>query len=86
MEVLAARVLLRPVDMAVSLAFYRDVLGLAIAREFPGGTVFSSAAGSSSGPAPRKNTVGRRPARAPAAPCASAAAVRASFPAPRANR
>jgi catechol 2,3-dioxygenase-like lactoylglutathione lyase family enzyme len=40
MEVLAGRVLLHPVDMARSLAFYRDVLGLAIAREFPGGTVF----------------------------------------------
>ena len=40
MEVLAGRVLLRPVDMAASLVFYRDVLGLAIAREFPGGTVF----------------------------------------------
>jgi catechol 2,3-dioxygenase-like lactoylglutathione lyase family enzyme len=40
MEILAGRVLLRPVDMESSLAFYRDVLGLAIAREFPGGTVF----------------------------------------------
>jgi catechol 2,3-dioxygenase-like lactoylglutathione lyase family enzyme len=40
MEVLAGRVLLRPRDMQRSLAFYRDVLGLAIAREFPGGTVF----------------------------------------------
>jgi catechol 2,3-dioxygenase-like lactoylglutathione lyase family enzyme len=40
MEILAGRVLLHPVDMARSLAFYRDVLGLAIAREFPGGTVF----------------------------------------------
>lgn len=40
MEVLAARVLLHPVDMARSIAFYRDVLGLAVAREFPGGTVF----------------------------------------------
>ncbi|WP_214404579.1 VOC family protein [Pseudonocardia lacus] len=40
MEVLAARVLLHPVDMERSLAFYRDVLGLAVAREFPGGTVF----------------------------------------------
>jgi catechol 2,3-dioxygenase-like lactoylglutathione lyase family enzyme len=39
-EVLSGRVLLRPVDMQRSLAFYRDVLGLAIAREFPGGTVF----------------------------------------------
>ncbi|MCO1653863.1 VOC family protein [Pseudonocardia humida] len=40
MEVLAARVLLHPLDMARSIAFYRDVLGLAVAREFPGGTVF----------------------------------------------
>ena len=40
MEILAARVLLRPADMLRSVAFYRDVLGLAIAREFPGGTVF----------------------------------------------
>lgn len=40
MEILAGRVLLRPVDMDASLAFYRDVLGLAIASEFPGGTVF----------------------------------------------
>ncbi len=40
MEVLAARVLLSPVDMARSLAFYRDELGLAIHREFAGGTVF----------------------------------------------
>jgi catechol 2,3-dioxygenase-like lactoylglutathione lyase family enzyme len=40
MEILAGRVLLHPVDMARSLAFYRDVLGLAVAREFPGGTVF----------------------------------------------
>lgn len=40
MEVLVGRVLLRPVDRERSLAFYRDELGLAIAREFPGGTVF----------------------------------------------
>lgn len=40
MEILASRVLLRPRDMAVSIGFFRDVLGLAIAREFPGGTVF----------------------------------------------
>ena len=40
MEVLAARVLVRPTDPAHSLAFYRDVLGLAVYREFPGGTVF----------------------------------------------
>jgi catechol 2,3-dioxygenase-like lactoylglutathione lyase family enzyme len=40
MEILAARVLVRPVDPARSLAFYRDVLGLPVYREFPGGTVF----------------------------------------------
>jgi predicted enzyme related to lactoylglutathione lyase len=40
MEVLAGRVLIRPVDPGASLAFYRDVLGLAVYREFPGGTVF----------------------------------------------
>ena len=40
MEILAARVLLRPVDPARTLSFYRDVLELAIYREFPGGTVF----------------------------------------------
>jgi catechol 2,3-dioxygenase-like lactoylglutathione lyase family enzyme len=40
MEVLASRVLVRPVDPRRSLAFYRDVLGLEVYREFPGGTVF----------------------------------------------
>ena len=40
MEILAGRVLIRPVDPPRSLAFYRDVLGLAVYREFPGGTVF----------------------------------------------
>ena len=40
MEVLSSRVLLHPRDREVSTAFYRDVLGLAIHREFPGGTVF----------------------------------------------
>jgi catechol 2,3-dioxygenase-like lactoylglutathione lyase family enzyme len=39
-EVLAGRVLVRPTDLARSTAFYRDVLGLAVFREFPGGTVF----------------------------------------------
>jgi catechol 2,3-dioxygenase-like lactoylglutathione lyase family enzyme len=39
-EILAGRVLLRPVDPDVTTAFYRDVLGLAVYREFPGGTVF----------------------------------------------
>ncbi len=40
MEILASRVLLRPADYQRSLRFYRDELGLAIAREYPGGTVF----------------------------------------------
>jgi catechol 2,3-dioxygenase-like lactoylglutathione lyase family enzyme len=39
-EVLAGRILLRPTDPEQSLTFYRDVLGLAIYREFPDGTVF----------------------------------------------
>jgi catechol 2,3-dioxygenase-like lactoylglutathione lyase family enzyme len=39
-EVLAGRVLIHPTDLARSTAFYRDVLGLAVFREFPGGTVF----------------------------------------------
>jgi catechol 2,3-dioxygenase-like lactoylglutathione lyase family enzyme len=34
MEVLSGRVLLRPVDLARSRHFYRDVLGLAVYREF----------------------------------------------------
>lgn len=34
MEILSSRVLLRPVDLAATQGFYRDVLGLAIAREF----------------------------------------------------
>jgi catechol 2,3-dioxygenase-like lactoylglutathione lyase family enzyme len=40
MEILASRMLLRPADYPASLAFYRDTLALAIAREYPGGTVF----------------------------------------------
>ena len=40
MEILASRILLRPKDYQRSLSFYRDTLGLAIAREYPGGTVF----------------------------------------------
>ncbi len=34
MEVLSGRILLRPSDLSASQAFYRDVLGLAVAREF----------------------------------------------------
>ena len=40
MQVLSSRVLVRPADLEKSTAFYRDVLGLAIYRTFPGGTVF----------------------------------------------
>jgi len=40
MEVLASRMLLRPADYQRALRFYRDGIGLAIAREYPGGTVF----------------------------------------------
>lgn len=40
MEILASRVLFRPADYQRSVEFYRDSLGLAIAREYTGGTVF----------------------------------------------
>ena len=40
MEVLAGRVLLRPVDPERSWTFYGGTLGLAVAREFPGGVVY----------------------------------------------
>lgn len=40
MEILNSRIIVRPSDYARTLAFYRDRLGLAIAREYPGGTVF----------------------------------------------
>ncbi len=35
-----SRVIVRPRDPDRSVAFYRDGLGLAVYREFPGGTVF----------------------------------------------
>lgn len=40
MEILASRLLLRPTDYQRSLRFYRDDIGLAIAREYGAGTVF----------------------------------------------
>lgn len=40
MEILASRMLFRPADYERSLSFYRDELGLAIAREYGAGTVF----------------------------------------------
>ncbi|MFW0789014.1 VOC family protein [Gordonia sp. CPCC 205333] len=39
-EILSSRLILRPTDYNTTLAFYRDLLGLAIFREYPGGTVF----------------------------------------------
>ncbi|GAB7146261.1 VOC family protein [Mycobacterium riyadhense] len=40
MEILASRMLLRPANYEQSLSFYRDQIGLAIAREYGAGTVF----------------------------------------------
>jgi catechol 2,3-dioxygenase-like lactoylglutathione lyase family enzyme len=40
MEILASRMLFRPVDYQRSLSFYRDQLGLAIFRDYGAGTVF----------------------------------------------
>jgi catechol 2,3-dioxygenase-like lactoylglutathione lyase family enzyme len=40
MEILASRVLFRPTDYSRSLTFYRDAIGLAIARDYGAGTVF----------------------------------------------
>ncbi|MFH5208128.1 VOC family protein [Antrihabitans spumae] len=45
MQVLSSRIILRPADHARTLTFYRDVIGLAIAREYPGGTVFFAGQG-----------------------------------------
>ena len=61
MEVLSSRVLVRPTDAARSRHFYRDVLGLAVSREFgprddPGvvffvGQGFLEVSGRANGPA-----------------------------------
>jgi catechol 2,3-dioxygenase-like lactoylglutathione lyase family enzyme len=40
MDVLSSRILLNPRDRETSVAFYRDTLGLAVDKEFPGGIVF----------------------------------------------
>ncbi|MGK2901362.1 MAG: VOC family protein [Mycobacterium sp.] len=40
MEILASRMLIRPAHYQRSVEFYRDRIGLAIAREYGGGTVF----------------------------------------------
>jgi catechol 2,3-dioxygenase-like lactoylglutathione lyase family enzyme len=39
-EILSSRILVRPRDWELSRAFYAESLGLAVAREFPGGVVF----------------------------------------------
>lgn len=55
MDVLSSRVLLRPHDFERSVRFYRDQLGLAVYRDWPGGVVFFLGNGlleiSGSGPA-----------------------------------
>jgi catechol 2,3-dioxygenase-like lactoylglutathione lyase family enzyme len=40
MEILASRMLLRPADYPKSVEFYRDRIGMAVAREYGAGTVF----------------------------------------------
>ena len=40
MDVLSSRLLLHPRDLAASQRFYRDMLGLAVYREFAGGEVY----------------------------------------------
>ncbi|MGW1679597.1 VOC family protein [Saccharopolyspora sp. NPDC002376] len=62
MDVLASRLILRPRDWDRAVRFYRDVLGLAIAREFPGGMVFFLGQGllevsGSGGPGPSPDQV-----------------------------
>ncbi|MDA3646557.1 VOC family protein [Saccharopolyspora indica] len=62
MDVLASRLILRPREWDRSVRFYRDVLGLAIAREFPGGAVFFLGQGlleisGSGGPGPSPDQV-----------------------------
>jgi catechol 2,3-dioxygenase-like lactoylglutathione lyase family enzyme len=66
-EILSSRVLLRPSDPAASRSFYRDVLGLAVYREFgppehPGtvfflGNGFLEVSGSGSAPGPADGSV-----------------------------
>ena len=45
MEILSSRTILRPSEYERTLSFYRDTLGLAIARDYPGGTVFFAGQG-----------------------------------------
>ncbi len=65
MDVLSSRTLLRPADLGRTLAFYRDALGLAVAREFGEGdhrgVVFFAGGGfvevSGTGPPPGRDGV-----------------------------
>lgn len=45
MEIVTSRVLLRSADPEQLTGFYRDVLGLPVAREYPGGVVFHAGGG-----------------------------------------
>ncbi|MBY4129435.1 VOC family protein [Rhodococcus fascians] len=45
MDILASRTILRPADYHKTLEFYRDGLGLAVFREYPGGTVLFAGQG-----------------------------------------
>lgn len=45
MEILSSRTILRPADYDAAIEFYGTTLGLAIAREYPGGTVFFAGQG-----------------------------------------
>ncbi|AQA21612.1 glyoxalase/Bleomycin resistance /Dioxygenase superfamily protein [Rhodococcus sp. MTM3W5.2] len=45
MEILSSRTILRPADYPTTLAFYAQTLELAVAREYPGGTVFFAGQG-----------------------------------------
>ncbi|MFC0864243.1 VOC family protein [Sphaerimonospora cavernae] len=62
MEVLSSRILLRPADPDASRRFYRDLLGLAVYREFgpaddPGVVFFLGQGFLEVSPAPETNTV-----------------------------
>jgi len=50
-EIVTSRTLLVSADPAALLVFYRDVLNLPIAREYPGGTVFHAGNGTLEVPA-----------------------------------
>ena len=64
MDVLSSRILLRPRDLDRSRRFYRDVLGLAIYREFgtpdDPGTVFFLGPGCWRSPGPRPGLAATR--------------------------